>query len=306
MKIFQKYSVAWAIAIVVAISSVAFGVLTAGSGVLPVKSGKWVYDGADILNDATETAVQEYNTGLDKDYNAYVAVATVDTLKDVDVNAYAAKLFSKWGLYGNDFLLLLDKEGKESYLYHGSNYQDFDYSAYLDGFVNPNVTAGNYDAAVTQLLPGIQSYLAQIHGTEGMDAPAETPSGDAASSGASDTSAPAASSGGASSAPAASSATNPDGQKQDHQAPETKKVNPWIYVAVIAVLVVILVVVLAALDRSRYRSWYRRYGAMQTPEVDFHPILLWHRSGSAWAHKCAKGIRPVAGSAHRSSNGGRR
>ena len=51
------------------------------------------------------------------------------------------------------------------------------------------------------------------------------------------------------------------------------------------VLLVVLVLVLAALDRMRYRTWYRRYGGMPVPPVIFRPILWWHRPGGFWLRR---------------------
>lgn len=279
-----------------------FGVMTADADVLSVRSGKWVYDGANVLDDATEKAVKDCNVEFDQEFKAYLAVATVDNLKGWEPDAYAAKLFDKWGLYGNDFLLLLDVGGKESYLYHGSNYSDFDHSAYLDSFVNPSFEVEDYDTAVTELLPGVKTYLEQIHGTGGMDdaAAADDPvssadaagsadpasSADAAGSAGAASSADAAgSTGAASSADAAGSAATGANQQEpakEHHTP---------YVAMIVAVVVLLGAaygILLALDRSRYCSWYRHYGQEEEPELEFQPILFWHRPGGWWCKNCIK------------------
>lgn len=303
MNIFRKHWVAWVITLLVAVGSVTFGVMTADADVLSVRSGKWVYDGAGVLDDATEKAVKDCNAEFDKDFNAYLAVATVDNLKGWEPDAYAAKLFEKWGLYGNDFMLLLDVGGKESYLYHGSNYADFDYSAYLDSFVNPSFEAEDYNTAVTELLPGVKTYLEQLHGTEGMDnaadadAPADAADGASSANGASSADG-AASSGGASSADAAGSSdaanTSSGGSSADagankDKAPEKEHHTP--YVAMIVAVVVLLGAaygILLALDRSRYRSWYHRYGREEKSSVEFQPILFWHHPGGWWSKNCIK------------------
>ena len=50
------------------------------------------------------------------------------------------------------------------------------------------------------------------------------------------------------------------------------------------VLLFLLVVVLivSAIDKARYRSWYRSYGTIASPSVTFVPLLFWHRPGGLW------------------------
>lgn len=295
MKIFRNYWVAWVIAILVAVGSVSFGVLTADADLLPVKSGKWVCDSAGVLSEETEQAVAKYNDSFDQDYNAYVAVATVDNMKGWEPDDYAAKLFNKWKLYGNDFMLLLDVGGKQSYLYHGSNYTDFDHSAYLDSFVNPSFTVGDYDKAVIELMPGVATYLEQLHGTEGMtdsavpegeEAEGAASSADAGDTSKADAAAGSTDTGDASKADASGSADAADKDNQTKAETGAKKSKAWVAVLVLVVLLALLFVVLEELDRSRYRSWYRRYGDEENPDMEFRPILPWHRPGSRWCERC--------------------
>ena len=131
---------------------------------LAVTPGNWVCDGAEVLSEDTENTVRTYNTTFDQSYSAYVAVATVPSLKGWDADAYAEELFNRWSLQGNDFLLMLDIGGNQSYLYNGSNYTNFNFSSYLDTYVNTDFFAGNYDAAVTGLMAGMESYLSQYNG----------------------------------------------------------------------------------------------------------------------------------------------
>lgn len=67
----------------------------------------------------------------------------------------------------------------------------------------------------------------------------------------------------------------------DYNAPvvyETHSVN--IIACVFFILLVI--VILSAIDKSRYRKWYRRYGMMASPPVRFVPFIFWHRPGGSW------------------------
>ena len=53
------------------------------------------------------------------------------------------------------------------------------------------------------------------------------------------------------------------------------------------VLLFLLVVVLivSAIDKARYRSWYRSYGTIASPPVTFVPLLFWHRPGTLWQRR---------------------
>ena len=114
MKALKKYPVAWAITAAVIVVSVIFGIKMARADMLAVTPGNWVCDGAEVLSEDTENTVRTYNTTFDQSYSAYVAVATVPSLKGWDADAYAEELFNRWSLQGNDFLLMLDIGGNQS------------------------------------------------------------------------------------------------------------------------------------------------------------------------------------------------
>ena len=246
MKNLKKYPVAWLIAAVVVVASVLFGMKMAKADMVTVTPGNWVCDGADVLSDETEQTVRTANASFDQNYSAYVAVVTVPSLKGWDTDAYAEKLFNSWNLYGNDFMLMLDVGGKQSYLYSGSNYTGFDYASYLDTYVNPEFFNGNYDAAVTVLLNGMETYFSQ--GT-----------------------------------PSSSYQDYDDPAGWDEPAAQPVSSSGAARAVVMLVILAVLVYcVLSAMERSRYRTWYGRYGTMASPPVMFTPIFFWHRPGSSW------------------------
>ena len=177
LKVLKNYPVAWLITVAVIVLSVLVGQKTAQADMLSVKAGDWVCDGAGVLSEETEEAVRAYNTQFDQDYGAYVAVATVKNLRGWEPDAYAQQLFGAWELYGNDFLLMLDIGGGQSYLYYGSNRTGFNHSTYLEQYVNPSFLQGDYDAAVLSLFPAMESYLSSgLTVTSGdlSDQPADT------------------------------------------------------------------------------------------------------------------------------------
>lgn len=65
-------------------------------------------------------------------------------------------------------------------------------------------------------------------------------------------------------------------------AAETGTLSLLSAVIPILVLLIVMVVLFNAIDRMRYTSWNRRYGAMGVPPVIYRPIFWWHRPGSAW------------------------
>lgn len=264
MKLIRNYAFAWAVTIAVVLASGVFGVVMARADMLPVTPGNWVCDGADVLSDETEDAVRSYNAQFDQSYSAYVAVATVENLKGWEADVYAEELFNDWELYGNDFLLLLDIGGNQSYLYNGSNYTDFDYASYLDSYVNPEFFSGNYDAAVTNLFTGMGSYLSQQNGGY-----VPQSGGDVSSD-------------------------YLDGY-QDSYAQYYRRNNALTGVILVAVALVVLYAFLSTLERNRYRSWYHSYGHMASPPVVFRPIFFWHRPGSAWWNRRRHGPGPRPG-----------
>jgi len=248
LKFLKKYAVAWAITIVVILASSAFGLAMARADMLSVTPGDWVCDGARVLSEETENLVRGANAAFDQSYSAYVAVATVNNLKGWEPDVYAEELFNRWELYGNDFLLLLDIGGNQSYLYNGSNYTDFDYASYLDGYVNPGFFTGDYDAAVTGLLDGMDHYL----------------------------------SGGSSSGYQGAWDIDPGAAGYDDSYNRGGHAMEVTVIVFLVILVIVLYAVLSSMERSRYRRWYDQYGYMDTPPVVFRPIFFWHRPGSSW------------------------
>lgn len=264
MKTLRKYSVAWLITIAVIVVSSIYGVAMAKEDMLPVTPGNWVCDGAGVLSEETENAVRTYNAQFDQSYSAYVAVATVDSLKGWEPDTYAEKLFNKWELYGNDFLLLLDIGGNQSYLYNGSNYTNFDYSSYLDSYVNPDFFAGNYDGAVTNLFTGMEGYLSQQNGGYN---------------------------------PGSDDGSQPvyEGNYTDSYAAYYRRTNFLSGFIVFVVILVLVYAFLSSVEQNRYRHWHSRYGHMDNPTVVFQPIFFWHRPGSAWWNRRRYGPGPGPG-----------
>ena len=90
-----------------------------------------------LLTDETEASLRQYDQSWDSDYRAIIAVATLDTLNGWTYEKAAAELGSRWGLGGNDMLLLLVKDS-DYYVALGDNVLDAmtdTYQAGLQGAV---------------------------------------------------------------------------------------------------------------------------------------------------------------------------
>jgi len=47
-------------------------------------------------------------------------------------------------------------------------------------------------------------------------------------------------------------------------------------------VLILIFILLNAIDRTRYRRWYLRYGVMPVPPVRFMPLVFWRRPGGMW------------------------
>ena len=267
-----EFHIACAVTAVLIAVSILFGVNTAPADLPKVTPGEWVSDGANVLSKETEEAVRTANTELDQKYTAYVAVVTVNHLRGWEAVEYAQQLFGQWGLFGNDFLLLMDVGGQENYLYHGGNYVNFDYSACLNERVNPLTEEQDYDGAVTALFDGIESFLSSggsIYSVGGA-ASGVVPAGD--SSGETPTS----------SEEGASSAVGSGKAPSAETAGKHRGLGVFLVILRIVLVLIVLFAIFEVIDRNRYRRWYNEYGYMDVPPQPFAPIFFWHRPGGSW------------------------
>lgn len=65
---------------------------------LPARPAGPVYDGAAIINDDTESAIDAKLRALTKETGKSLVVATVPSLEGLEVEEYAVKLFESWGI----------------------------------------------------------------------------------------------------------------------------------------------------------------------------------------------------------------
>ena len=250
MKILKKFPVAVFLTILLVLGSIGYSIARAPVDLPQVTPGDWVYDGAEVLSEETEQQVRAYNSQFDQKYTAYVAVLTVRNQKNWNSDTFAQKVYEDWELGGNDFLLILDIEGDMDYLYHGSNYTDFDYTGMLSAYVDQLFYSGQYDEAVLSLMDGMDSYLSGL--SAGYQEPIQQPT---------------------------------DGLEWEKEW-SVRVESPALAIAFMVLFcLVVLFVILDQMDRVRYRRWYQRYGTLVDPPVRFVPIFFWHRPGGAWFHR---------------------
>ena len=120
MKFYQRRSVALIVLILAIIGSSVLGFAKRPADLPDVDYGHWICDEAKLLNQETEETIQAYNELWDEQTRAVIAVATVENIDGWDYEDYAADLGIKWGLGGNDMLLLMEK-GAHYYVALGDN-----------------------------------------------------------------------------------------------------------------------------------------------------------------------------------------
>ena len=149
MKFYQKRGFALVVLVLAILGSCVYGISKKPADLPQVSYGNWLRDDADLLTDETEASLRQYDQSWDSNYRAIIAVATLDTLNGWTYEKAAAELGSRWGLGGNDMLLLLVKDS-DYYVALGDNVLDAmtdTYQAGLQGAVEAPYYQGDYDAA---------------------------------------------------------------------------------------------------------------------------------------------------------------
>ena len=168
MKFYQKRGFALVVLVLAILGSCVYGISKKPADLPQVSYGNWLRDDADLLTDETEAALRQYDQSWDSDYRAIIAVATLDTLDGWTYEKAAAELGSRWGLGGNDMLLLLVKDS-DYYVALGDNVLDVmtdTYQAGLQGAVETPYYQGDYDAAALAFFRQADVFYAQTLGRQ--------------------------------------------------------------------------------------------------------------------------------------------
>lgn len=127
----------------------------------------YVYDGADVLNDFTESYIIEVNKELSQKTGAQVVVATVNSLEDMDINKYATSIYEKWKIgskeYDNGLLILIVPSEREIWIETGYGLEGTLPAGILKRIINedilPSFSEGNLNNGVILGFEQVLNYL---------------------------------------------------------------------------------------------------------------------------------------------------
>ncbi len=176
--------------------------LAASASVVQPTEMFYVYDGANVLSEATEATIVYNNDTLFAACGAEIVFVTVPSTGSMDISDYAYKLFNDWGIGSaerNNGVLILLEIGEEEYWYlQGSGIETRlttgDLAALVDTYLEPDFAVGDYDAGAAKLFEQLFARVANIYGvtahyktysgfTERASAPAATAKPSTSSSG---------------------------------------------------------------------------------------------------------------------------
>ena len=118
----------------------------------PARSVAAPVDAAGILSADTAQKLQQYNIGWDRSYHSVIAVATVHGTGGKDLEDFSIDYGTSMGLGGDDMLLLIDADAKDSFFVVSSSEIIPDgplenaYNSFEDGFAR-----GDTDSAILKL-----------------------------------------------------------------------------------------------------------------------------------------------------------
>lgn len=249
MKFFSKRTVAWVVLVLAVVGSVCIGLARRDSFIakepadlLDVEYRRWICDEADLLNNATETLIDQYNAQWDERYYAVVAVASIRQHTGWDGQEYAASLGQKWGLGSNDMILLLVEKG-DWQVYCGDSvgaYMTDTQQQKLRQAIESTYYDGDFDAAVTAFFRQADVFYGQYAQQGGNYY--DDYSG---------------------------------GSGWYAETPSTVATGGVSILGVVLMIVAILVVWII-IDKMRYNRYRRRYAAGVIPTVVYRPIF-WGR-----------------------------
>ncbi len=136
-----------------------------------------IADEAGVLSESTIRSVQKTNESLYEDVGAMIAICTVATTGDEDIETYARNVFKEWKL-GEGVLLLIAADDENYYFIQSVGVDKVLTNEVLeeirDGYLEEDFAAGNIDRGVIKCVTKITSVL-----TSGLSAPAEEAADDA-------------------------------------------------------------------------------------------------------------------------------
>lgn len=135
----------------------------------------YVYDGADVLSESTESDIINKNDILYNASGAQIVVVTVQSTGRMTTEEYAYELANSWGIGSaseNNGVLLLLSVGDEDYqCIQGSGLEKSlptpTLSRILNEYLEPDFAAGSYDAGVQKTFEALYDEVCAIYGVTG-------------------------------------------------------------------------------------------------------------------------------------------
>lgn len=134
----------------------------------PVPKGP-VYDGADMLSDATEAALDAKLRAYTAQTGRAIVVATVPTIGDQTIDQYGFGLFNAWGIGGKErdmgLLLVIARQERKMRIEVGYGLHPW-FGGIMAGrvindVITPRFKAGDFDTGVTEGVDAILAHLAK-------------------------------------------------------------------------------------------------------------------------------------------------
>ena len=163
MKFYQRRAFALAVLVLCVIGAGVYGIFRKPVDLPEVSYYQWISDEGDLLSAETEQTITAYNETWNDKYYAVTAVAAVETVKGWDLEEYAYALGQKWGLGGNDMLLLVVKDD-HYYVALGDNlaYLMTDtQQSKLQSAIETDYYSGDVDGAVVSFFRQADVFYAQ-------------------------------------------------------------------------------------------------------------------------------------------------
>jgi len=140
---------------------------------LPRYTG-YVNDYADILSDRTEAAITALSEEIENKTTSQLAILTVNTTSPLDIEAYAVKLFEKWGIgqkgKNNGVLVLVAVKDRKARIEVGYGLEgaipDGLAINIIDKSMIPFFKNGDYDAGVLQAAVAISKLIANEYNVD--------------------------------------------------------------------------------------------------------------------------------------------
>lgn len=169
MNILKKQGVAWVITIVMILAAIGIGQaksttisttpLPGPSSTVPIQVpshgvGSYVYDDANVLSAEDEATLSQLNQEMYAKFGTVVACVTTNYGRD-DLYSFALDYADSIGLYGTDFIVVLDISGDNYWLIQGADlvdmFTDDDCGDYAWSYMESHFARGDYGSALIEL-----------------------------------------------------------------------------------------------------------------------------------------------------------